>query len=249
MIRKLLLVAIMMLILPAIHTEAQIPGVNLNDPIDRIALFSARLASEGATIDQWSVYARQQNEEQIDKSKFDQIIEAAKKNFSDYTWHSLKKSGGIIGWQGNKAVKSGYKMELTYFAIPSDGAYRIDTIYQASGPTFNKWLWSGQSRQIREEITKVFQEQVHIFSCVRAHDSDKMNVGLLKAGERYLQPFSAVPIERLKEKTFVSISAYTGIWNDSIYSGNRKMNIQVALRNDGNRTVITLGTPIITLEY
>jgi hypothetical protein len=98
-------------------------------------------------------------------------------------------------------------------------------------------------------MKRIFHGQEHIYTCVKAYRSAKMKLALIDEGKRYLNLFSAAPIERLQEKTFVSISAYTKTWNNAIYTANKKMNIQAALRNDGERTIIVLGSPIITMEY
>ncbi|MCD8502193.1 MAG: YwmB family TATA-box binding protein [Bacillaceae bacterium] len=53
------------------------------------------------------------------------------------------------------------------------------------------------------------------------------------------------------KKTFISLSAYTELWDTYIITNQKKMNLQVALRNTGmgGETTITIGTPIITVEY
>lgn len=58
-------------------------------------------------------------------------------------------------------------------------------------------------------------------------------------------------MESLNEQRFVSISGFTNDWDHSIKTKNGKMNIQISLRSAGmgERTTVTVGTPIITTEY
>lgn len=62
------------------------------------------------------------------------------------------------------------------------------------------------------------------------------------------EKFEAEIIEQMDEKNFLSISARSNFFNKTLDNG---MNIQMSLRNssDENRTILTIGTPIITEEY
>lgn len=79
-----------------------------------------------------------------------------------------------------------------------------------------------------------------------------MVVDLYSQANELVRAFSGVSVEELKEETFVSLSAYTELWEQAIYTGHQhKMNLQVALRTEGlgSKTTVTIGTPIITSEY
>lgn len=219
------------------------------DPIERVEQFSQAAQQNQAKVLGWSVYAREENLAKMSKQQWTKMITHEKKERTDYTWQPLKRQENVLGWQGTKRLASGIKVKLAYFAYPSGKQYRIAISYEADGGSFKQSLWPSQKKMIRQNLDEIFQGQEQIFSCVKALDSVKMKSGLMEQGERYLKLFSAAPIERLNEKTFVSISAYTKTWNDGILTGKQKMNLQVALRCDDGRTVITLGTPIITQEY
>ncbi|WP_100486822.1 YwmB family TATA-box binding protein [Sporolactobacillus pectinivorans] len=219
------------------------------DTIDRVQLFAQTLQKNQAEVVGWSVFAREEQSSLITQKEFERETDSERKNQRGFNWHFSKNGEGVLSWEGLKNVSLGMNIRLIYFAYPAEGKYRTATLYQSQSGSFKQTDWLRQKREMREDIAKIFHKQVNIFSCVRAYDSDKMKLGLLKQGDRYLKLFSAAPIERDNEKTFVSISAYNEAWNNSIISGNRQMNYQVALRNDGERTTITMGTPIITLEY
>ena len=57
-------------------------------------------------------------------------------------------------------------------------------------------------------------------------------------------------VESLRTKT-VSVSAFSSLLGDPIQTAGGEMNVQVATKVDeGNkRLIVTIGTPIITIEY
>ncbi|RYL93988.1 YwmB family TATA-box binding protein [Sporolactobacillus sp. THM19-2] len=244
--KKVLCIIFLSLLLPAFPAGAESVKKDI-DPIDRVALFAETLDRQ-ATVTGWNVYAREQQADLMTETEFAQRIEQIREKEPEYAWHMEKKQHGVISWTGSKE-KSGLKTRVSYMAWPAGKLYRIGIIYQSGAGAFSRPQWTEQERNIRDDITKIFLSQGHIFSCVRAYSNDKMESGLREAGNDFLRTFSAGATEAFYEKTFVSISAYTRAWNDSINSGNKKMNIQVALRDDRDRTVITVGTPIITQEY
>lgn len=220
------------------------------DAMDRVPLFVGALKERAAIVDGWAVYAREQQQTMDSEGEFQKQANQMTKKLAGYTWHEIGKKEEYTGWEGiKKSESSGTEIKITYLAYPVGGRFQTAMLYQFQSHSFQAAWWPVQKQQIRKDMAGIFNGQEQAFSCVRAHESDKMSLGLSKEGERYLKLFSAVPIERLYEKTFVSISAYTKTWNDGIYSGKQKMNVQVALRNDGGRIAVTLGTPIITVEY
>ncbi|WP_010630616.1 YwmB family TATA-box binding protein [Sporolactobacillus vineae] len=219
------------------------------DPVGRIGQFAQLLEKDHAEVSGWTVYAREEHSALLTKTQFERYVSKERNNFSTGNWTAFSKHGGILVRQARKRAGTGETAQLTYLAYPVGKLYRTATLYQVQSEKYNRNIWPVQEKKIHGEITEIFHRQVQIFSCVRAQDHARMKLGLSSRGDRYLNFFNAVPVERLSEKTFVSISAYNAIWNDQIRSGNRPVNLQVALRDDGQKTVITLGTPIITLEY
>lgn len=69
--------------------------------------------------------------------------------------------------------------------------------------------------------------------------------------KQLLTAFNAQQIESLMEESFVSVSAYTGLWEEALSSQQQEMNLQIALRKTGmgGQTTLVVGTPIITSEY
>lgn len=66
-----------------------------------------------------------------------------------------------------------------------------------------------------------------------------------------MKEFNATSVEDLIEPNFVSVSAFTNEWKESIKTKKHQMNLQVSLRNAGmgEKLTVTVGTPIVTTEY
>ena len=58
-------------------------------------------------------------------------------------------------------------------------------------------------------------------------------------------------VEKYEEDGIVSYSIFSPLIDEYIYTGNRKMNLNIALRYSEleNKTYILIGTPIITIGY
>lgn len=68
---------------------------------------------------------------------------------------------------------------------------------------------------------------------------------------RIMEDLDAHEVEALRDATGASVSAFSPHAGKPIESNGREMNVQIATRTDRvlHQTVITMGTPIITIEY
>lgn len=66
-----------------------------------------------------------------------------------------------------------------------------------------------------------------------------------------LEGMDAHEVEAMRDRFSTSVSAFSPQLGKPVQSNGQNINVQMAVRNDQvtNRTVITLGTPIITIEY
>lgn len=67
-----------------------------------------------------------------------------------------------------------------------------------------------------------------------------------------LTAFSAIEVEGMKEKNFISLSAYVNEWEMEIPTKNKEVfNLQFGLRVDpgGKYLNVAIGTPLITSGY
>ncbi len=91
-----------------------------------------------------------------------------------------------------------------------------------------------------------------IMSCVQGNINDKLSdVDQFVLIDKVLDNLSAKEVEKLNTELVKSISAYSSKIKNQIWTSNHKMNLQVAthVNQQDKKTVITMGTPIITIEY
>ncbi|MFT8363922.1 MAG: YwmB family TATA-box binding protein [Sporolactobacillus sp.] len=248
--RKLIaLTMIVIALLMAGPAQGKSRPVPANQSLGPMVTFVNAVIKNKSKVIGWSVYAREQQSAVLSKKQWHTFLSDMQDKQPQMDWQALKSEPQVIGWQGQKKLKRGVTAKLSCFAYPSGKGYQTAISYEVDGEYFNKKLWREEKVNIRRDLAQIFDGQEQIFSCVKADSGVKIKPGLINQAENYLKLFSAAPIERLNEKTFVSISAYTKAWNNHIISGNQKMNVQIALRQDDGHTVTTLGTPIITQAY
>jgi hypothetical protein len=78
-----------------------------------------------------------------------------------------------------------------------------------------------------------------------------MNTTLPLTVNHLLTVFQAKEIESLAEKNFISTSANSALFMNTIKSRDKDINLQIGLRTNGlgSKTTLVIGTPIITIEY
>lgn len=204
----------------------------------------------------WTLYSRDLLNSWTEQGEFKDELKAIQQKTEHFNWQPLVTS------ESNGQTKAlatfdhpdlGVTETLTYIVYPHNEELHSYLIYEVHG---SKKVTNEHKQTIFpiliSRLEDLFKKDTKIFTCISGNSSDKLNFGLYQQAERLLRDFSADKIEELKEETFISISAYTKAWNKSIQSNGKKMNLQVAIRDQGRlggKTTITIGTPIITTEY
>lgn len=103
-----------------------------------------------------------------------------------------------------------------------------------------------------ERIFDKFDKPINVTSCIVGSidgniDIDKKEEEILKATNRV----KGKVVERYKDDDVISLSIFTPLIEEYIYTGNKKMNLNIAVRYNEyeNETNILIGTPIITIGY
>jgi len=147
----------------------------------------------------------------------------------------------------HEGIHVGYEVS----GVSKNGSFDTYVVLQTTGDP--------QSILYMENIQKSFANALkkadfipQISTCIRGMYNDKMSVDQQEG--RILSIFQALhasELERLQDETVVSISGYTRMWEPFIALNGQKMNLQVATHRDSDSagTWITVGTPIITVEY
>jgi hypothetical protein len=135
-----------------------------------------------------------------------------------------------------------------------------DNIDGGSGETslFINLIKRAQFVEINDIIEKVeslfneYDKPVNITTCIiGTFDGD---INLEEKEKRILNVTKLVKgkiVERYSEDDILSFSIYTPYIEEYIYTGNKKMNLNIATRYNEyeNKTYIWIGTPIITIGY
>jgi len=103
-----------------------------------------------------------------------------------------------------------------------------------------------------ENILNDYQISPIINSCIQGNINDKLNnISQSVLTEGILHNLDATTVEELDTDLVKSVSAYSPLLKNFIWTGSNKMNIQVATHYNSldKKTTLTVGTPIIKIEY
>lgn len=103
-----------------------------------------------------------------------------------------------------------------------------------------------------DNIFKNHDKMMNVTSCIIGRidgkvDIDKNERKILKSAEK----FKGRVVESYKEEGVLSLSIFTPFIDEYIYTGNRKMNLNIAVNYNEceDKTYVWIGTPIITIGY
>ncbi|MFY0761410.1 YwmB family TATA-box binding protein [Metabacillus dongyingensis] len=207
------------------------------------------MEAQGIDVKKWSLFSKEMISDE--NQSFEELTKLLQTQFRHYKWSNesvdgkLHKASGIFF---NK--KMGFTEKLQIQSTDTNGQKQSYILYELSGEGSGKnWIQLHEYAQARS--FDIFHENPSIFTCVNGQLDDKMSSVLQLKVNGLLKQFNAVPVEQLKEDSFISVSARTSDWDHLIPTDEGSMNIQIALRGAGlgSNTSVTVGTPIITSEY
>lgn len=103
-----------------------------------------------------------------------------------------------------------------------------------------------------ESIFNKFNKPVEITTCIIGRIEGKLEEdNLEKNATKAIKKFRGKVVEEYFDESLLSYTAYTTLIESSIFSGKKKVNLNLAIRynEDDNETYIWIGTPIITTGY
>lgn len=130
------------------------------------------------------------------------------------------------------------EMEEMYFIFKLKGNHSLEN-FKAH---YQKLTYKAQEFQISPKIN----------SCIQGNINDKLSdIDQFVLIDDMLHKLDAREVEKLDTDLVKSISAFSPRIKHSIWTGNQKMNVQIAAHVNKltQKTVLTMGTPIITIEY
>ncbi|WP_316570537.1 YwmB family TATA-box binding protein [Neobacillus sp. YIM B06451] len=217
------------------------------DSAPELIKLAAVLEAEDSLLKEWTVYSREIIEDSDSPGKLEEYAERLQDKFPGWEW-SFSATGGK--WEAAaESPASGYGRE--YLQISSTrtphkaNAY---IIYRVAGGE-----WNGESAAFfangvfKDRMDDIFRGEPPIFSCISGIFDDRMEKALSLKTNRIMKRLNAVETEAIREKDFISISAFSPLFTDTFENG---MNVQIAVRSTGGKyAAVTVGTPIITIEY
>lgn len=221
-------------------------ATNHDQPTEQLSQITNTLQKYNIEVDGWQLYSRSllSNNQTHENAKLE--VMGIIKNNPSFRWDN-HDSNIYTG----KLEHTFMTETITVIITPHNQEYITYLIYQANGDSTVKDSLDFINAGVKNRHSHLFRKNTKIFTSVTGTIHDKLNFGLNMKAEEILNNFSATKVEELNEETFISFSAYTTLWDTYIETNQKKMNLQVALRNDGmgGKTTITIGTPIITTEY
>jgi len=168
---------------------------------------------------------------------------------------NLPEAQKIVTLEGQKAYftkgtwGNGTEVELQIKA-QSASSNKMYLIFRLQGNE-NLEAMAGYYNTLKEKL-----EENHISpkinTCIQGNINVKLsNVDQFVLINRLLHNIDAEEVEKLDTILVKSVSAYSSKFENYIWTDNNKMNVQIAshVNNLQQQTVITMGTPIITVEY
>lgn len=203
--------------------------------------------TKNIVLKEWSMYAREHLVNLKSEQELTGLAKELQLKFPDWDWtvqNTSEKWEVIAVSPTSKHRTEMLQIMATHTKQPTD-AY---IVYRVSGNEWNKESKSFfTSKEFKNRLTVIFRAKPTFFSCMKGEVSDRIDTAL----PELMSVFHANEIESLKEKSFMSISAFSPLFSDSIKSEKNNMNLQIGIRSEGlgARTTVVVGTPIITIEY
>lgn len=198
------------------------------------------------TIIEWSLHTRELAEQPSQKW----TVTKLKAIFSDWDWSSSYT-------EGNKTVtgiKHHGNIEEKIKVVTADNKDDIVSYasYEISGKMWDNNMSKKAEMLFRSRTETIFNKNQKpvVFSCIKGifNEDDEFAQSQMNG---LLSSLLATEKEALIEEDFISISAYSSLFSQSLSLHGEEMNLQIGLRksNSGQGTYFTVGTPILTNEY
>jgi hypothetical protein len=239
-------------------------SISLMMMIGLIAVLGSRLAAASSELDlvkiadafqtedilleEWSFYAREHLVDLTTEKEVQEYVKELQQKFPDWNWSTSKTSDKWEVSAVSPTSKHHTEM-LQIMATHTKQPVNAYIVYRVSGNEWNKEMESFFTKdQVKNRLSDIFRGNPTVFSGMKGSISDKMDKAVPTIASDLMEIFDAKEIEALKEENFMSVSANSPMFSDSIA---RDMNLQIGIRSEGlgRKTTIVVGTPIITIEY
>jgi hypothetical protein len=219
------------------------------DAEQEIQTLASVLQNENILITGWSLYARESLENVSDQEDVKGLVQDLKAKLPNWTWTLGNDSnhGEIIA----EIKSSGLHEKIKIISTDINGQIHTYIMYEVRGQSWNKNTEAFLNKNLPSRIFDIFRGNARIFSCIEGEINDKIKSALPVYKSKLLKAFNAKEVEGLEEDSFLSVSAFSPLFDNSL-SSEHDMNMQLGLRKTdrlGAKTTLVVGTPIITIEY
>lgn len=219
------------------------------DKMDAITIADVLEKEKNLSIEKWSVFAREINNEITTKKEFENKVSALKKEYPEFHWnvvwdHAVWKAEASL-----PHIKDNVTEFIRIVTTEEHNNSATYIIYEVKGQQWNKESSTFLQTEFQSKLNYIFQENPTVFSCIGGSINDNMDSVFATEMDRLLNLFEAKKVEGVQEENFSSISAHSRLFTQMIT--NKEINVQVGIRRDGlgQKTSFVIGTPIITFEY
>ncbi|MFF2877326.1 YwmB family TATA-box binding protein [Gottfriedia sp. NPDC057991] len=208
--------------------------------VGQLNRFADVLNKKDISVTSWNLYAREAKM----NTSVSKIVGKYKADFKNFKWTKTDNGNKIIGTFNHNLVTE-------RIVVTSTGNNSSYVIYELSGTKWDQQAEKETNKLIKNSLENIFSKEPTFFTCIKGTMGGKLEGVLQGIKNDFLGTFKATKIEEIKEGAFVSVSAYTEQWNDALVANGKKINLQIAIRenNVDKSTTIIIGTPIITVEY
>lgn len=205
------------------HTIYQ--TTNLDDFMEDIETFGQYFRENELDIDSFSFTIRTElNESQVERLE-----------------NTLIKKDSLKDSQKNDSLHE--EFDVTRF----DQRGKIQVTYVLSGDIWNEQVKNEIKGKLNDETFKEFFENGLYYSCYQSKHSDRMNSNLFF--DRIREDFDIQEKNMLDESGFKVLGGKTDLIKTSLNESQHSINIQLAIREEVDGATLTIGTPILVIEY
>ncbi|WP_130859281.1 YwmB family TATA-box binding protein [Gracilibacillus phocaeensis] len=174
-------------------------------------------------------------------SEMDRFIESMK----GYHMNIVENEKNI---RFESADKNKMPTQETLLLVPTakDSTYQI--IYTISSPLDQMKVLDTYHLKVKKVTNELFSQNAQYFSCLEAWKDDIIDiVSFIKFVKKQLD---ITIIDEINEPEFYTWTGYTKQWTNKLKQQDDDINVHIAVSERiGDKTNITIGTPILITEY
>ncbi len=199
------------------------------------------LEAAGGDIEEWHLFSNEVIGSFSNESDRNHTLQSYQSMFPSVDWKVTKHSDHMT-LKGSKSLNDNSILTITISSYLENHKHTLALVKEIRGQS----SWTKQSQQLVQEY---FTHSEELYTNVTATYPLQENIDSMK--NQFLTTLRGSVVESLEEDSFISISGYTHNWESTTLQSNGKpLNYQLGIRQSENRTVdVTIGSPIITIEY